>query len=36
MRMSRMFSKTLREAPTGADTKGYEYLLRAPYFKVEH
>ena len=33
MRMSRMFSKTLREAPTGADTKGYEYLLRAGYIR---
>ncbi|MCR4676893.1 MAG: proline--tRNA ligase [Sphaerochaetaceae bacterium] len=31
MRMSRLFSKTLREAPSGADTKGYEYLLRAGY-----
>ncbi|MCQ2397798.1 MAG: proline--tRNA ligase, partial [Sphaerochaetaceae bacterium] len=31
MRMSRMFSKTLREAPAGADTKGYEYLVRAGY-----
>ncbi|MCF0261511.1 MAG: proline--tRNA ligase [Sphaerochaetaceae bacterium] len=31
MRMSGMFSKTLREAPNGADTKGYEYLLRAGY-----
>ena len=33
MRMSRMFSKTLREAPSGADTKGYEYLLRAGYIR---
>ncbi len=33
MRMSRMFSKTLREAPNGADTKGYEYLLRAGYIR---
>ena len=31
MRMSRLFSKTLREAPNGADCKGYEYLLRAGY-----
>lgn len=31
MRMSKLFSKTLREAPNGADTKGYEYLLRAGY-----
>lgn len=28
-----MFSRTLREAPTGADTKGYEYLLRAGYIR---
>ena len=33
MRMSRMFSKTLREAPNGADSKGYEYLLRAGYIR---
>ena len=33
MRMSRMFSRTLREAPNGADTKGYEYLLRAGYIR---
>lgn len=31
MRMSGLFSKTLREAPNGADCKGYEYLLRAGY-----
>lgn len=31
MRMSKLFSKTLREAPNGADCKGYEYLLRAGY-----
>ncbi len=31
MRQSRLFSKTLREAPNGADCKGYEYLLRAGY-----
>lgn len=31
MRMSQLFSKTLREAPSGADCKGYEYLLRAGY-----
>ncbi len=31
MRMSNLFSKTLREAPNGADCKGYEYLLRAGY-----
>lgn len=31
MRMSGMFSRTLREAPNGADCKGYEYLLRAGY-----
>lgn len=33
MRMSNMFSKTLREAPNGADCKGYEYLLRAGYIR---
>ena len=31
--MSNMFSRTLREAPNGADTKGYEYLLRAGYIR---
>jgi len=31
MRMSSMFAKTLREAPNGADCKGYEYLLRAGF-----
>ena len=33
MRMSNMFSKTLREAPNGADCKGYEYLLRSGYIR---
>lgn len=33
MRMSNMFSRTLREAPQGAESKGYEYLLRAGYIK---
>ncbi len=33
MRMSNLFSRTLREAPNGADTKGYEYLLRAGYIR---
>lgn len=33
MRMSRLFSKTLREAPNGADSKGYEYLLRAGFIR---
>ena len=28
-----MFSRTLREAPNGADCKGYEYLLRAGYIR---
>ena len=28
-----MFSRTLREAPSGADSKGYEYLLRAGYIE---
>lgn len=31
MRMSNLFFKTLREAPNGADSKGYEYLLRAGF-----
>ncbi len=31
MRMSKMFSKTLREAPSSAESKGYEYLLRAGF-----
>lgn len=33
MRMSRLFSRTLREAPNGADSKGYEYLLRAGFIR---
>lgn len=33
MRMSQLFSKTLREAPAGADSKGYEYLLRAGFIR---
>ncbi len=33
MRMSNMFSRTLREAPNGAESKGYEYLLRAGFIK---
>ena len=33
MRMSRMFAKTLREAPSGADTRGYELLLRAGFIR---
>lgn len=33
MRMSKMFSKTLREAPNGADSRGYELLLRAGFIK---
>lgn len=33
MRMSQLFSRTLREAPSGAESKGYEYLLRAGYIK---
>ena len=33
MRMSNMFSRTLREAPSGAESKGYEYLLRAGYIR---
>ncbi len=31
MRMSQLFSRTLREAPTGAESRGYENLLRAGY-----
>ncbi len=31
MKMSQLFAKTLREAPAGADSKGYEYLLRAGF-----
>ncbi|MDD2232311.1 MAG: proline--tRNA ligase [Sphaerochaetaceae bacterium] len=31
--MSGLFSRTLREAPNGADCKGYEYLLRAGFIK---
>ncbi len=33
MRMSKLFSRTLREAPNGADSKGYEYLLRAGFIR---
>lgn len=33
MRMSQLFSRTLREAPAGAESKGYEYLLRAGYIR---
>ena len=33
MRMSRLFSRTLREAPASAESKGYEYLLRAGYIR---
>ncbi len=33
MRMSNMFSRTLREAPSSAESKGYEYLLRAGYIR---
>ena len=33
MRMSKLFSRTLREVPGGADCKGYEYLLRAGYIQ---
>ncbi|HOQ94698.1 MAG: proline--tRNA ligase [Spirochaetales bacterium] len=33
MRMSKLFSRTLREAPSGADSKGYEYLLRAGFIR---
>jgi prolyl-tRNA synthetase len=31
MKMSKLFSRTLREAPAGAESKGYEYLLRAGF-----
>ncbi len=33
MRMSKMFSKTLREAPNAAESKGYELLLRAGFIR---
>ena len=33
MRMSKMFSQTLREAPQSADCKGYEFLLRAGFIR---
>ncbi len=33
MRMSKLFSKTLREAPSSADTSGYRLLLRAGYIR---
>jgi len=33
MKMSQVFSRTLREAPTAADCKGYEYLLRAGFIQ---
>lgn len=33
MRMSKMFSQTLREAPSAADCKGYEFLLRAGFIR---
>ncbi|MCK5156321.1 MAG: proline--tRNA ligase [Spirochaetales bacterium] len=31
MRMSKLFSRTLREAPSGAESRGYELLLRAGF-----
>jgi len=33
MKMSQLFSRTLRQAPAGAESKGYEYLLRAGFIK---
>ncbi|MDX9810312.1 MAG: aminoacyl--tRNA ligase-related protein, partial [Sphaerochaetaceae bacterium] len=33
MRMSQIFSRTLREAPSAADSKGYELLLRAGFIQ---
>ena len=33
MKFSNLFSRTLREAPNGADTKGYEFLLRAGFIR---
>lgn len=33
MKMSQLFSRTLREAPSGAESKGYEYLLRAGFIQ---
>ena len=31
--MSKLFSRTLREAPSGIDSKGHEYLLRAGFIR---
>jgi len=33
MRMSKLFSRTLRQVPAGAESRGYEYLLRAGFIK---
>ncbi len=33
MRMSQLFSQTLRETPAEAQSPGYAYLLRAGYFR---
>lgn len=33
MKMTDLFSRTLREAPNGADCRGYELLLRAGFIK---
>ena len=33
MKMSKLFSRTLREAPAGIESKGHEYLLRAGYIR---
>ena len=33
MRLSQSFSKTLREAPLSAESRGYGMLLRAGYIK---
>lgn len=33
MKMSQLFSRTLRQAPAGAESKGYEFLLRSGFIK---
>ncbi len=33
MRMSRLFTRTLRERPAGSENAGYEFLLRAGYIQ---
>ena len=33
MRMSHLFSQTLRDAPADAETPGHQYLLRAGFIR---